>query len=452
MAISKLKGEILASNLTRNGVDLAFETNLLYFDVTNDRIGINTSTPSTSLDVIGNVQISTTLNVIGASTLATAKVSNLTSGRVVTAGFVGELEDSALLTFNGTILGIANISAPSGDLTITAPGNINLTADSDTSGGGLVDITGTDGLNIPDGTTVERPTTGLTAGVIRFNTDTNAVEVYNGISWVLVGSTVTGLITQLITGDGGTVAFTLTRASSAIALLVSTNGVIQVPNVDYSTSGTTLTFSEAPLSSDTVELRFITATTSVDGIADALGTTTVKATTSQVDIEIASTNVLTIDSTAIKPKTDIIPYTNSTYDLGSTTKKWDNVYATLFTGTYADLAEMYVADEDYEPGTVVSVGGEKEITASNLFNSHSVVGVVSKNPAYLMNAEQEDGTPIALKGKVKVKIIGSVRKGDRLAPSNVDGYAVSNNQREAWSFAISLEDSNENGTVTAIIL
>jgi hypothetical protein len=452
MAISKLKGEILASNLTRNGVDLAFETNLLYFDVTNDRIGINTSTPSTSLDVIGNVQISTTLNVTGASTLATAKVTDLTAGGIVISGTLGELESDAELTYNSTTntLGVPNISAPSGNLTITAPGNINLTADSDTSGGGLVDITGTDGLNIPDGTTAERPTIGLTAGVIRFNSDVGNLEVYNGAGWIDVGPT--GLINQVITGDGSTVAFTLTRASSAIALLVSTNGVIQVPNVDYSTSGTTLTFSEAPLSSDTVELRFISATTNVGGIADALGTTTVFASTSQIDVEITSTNVLTIDSTAIKPKTDIIPYANSTYDLGSTTKKWDNVYATLFTGSYADLAEMYVADEDYEPGTVVSVGGEKEITASNLFNSHSVVGVVSENPAYLMNAEQEDGTPIALKGKVKVKIIGSVRKGDRLAPSNVDGYAVSNNQREAWSFAISLEDSNENSAVTAIIL
>ena len=51
MAIGRISGSVLKSNLTRNGVDLAIETNLLYLDVTNSRIGIGTSEPSTTLQV-----------------------------------------------------------------------------------------------------------------------------------------------------------------------------------------------------------------------------------------------------------------------------------------------------------------------------------------------------------------------------------------------------------------
>ena len=55
MAIGRISGSVLKSNLTRNGVDLAFETNLLYLDVTNSRVGIGTSEPATALDVSGTV-------------------------------------------------------------------------------------------------------------------------------------------------------------------------------------------------------------------------------------------------------------------------------------------------------------------------------------------------------------------------------------------------------------
>lgn len=135
--------------------------------------------------------------------------------------------------------------------------------------------------------------------------------------------------------------------------------------------------------------------------------------------------------------------------------------AGIFSGTatnarYADLAEKYLADAEYEIGTVISVGGEAEVTASNITNQHSVLGVVSGKPAYLMNSELEDGTTIALKGRVPVKVIGPVKKGDRLAPSMEAGLATVKNEKDAWSFAIALEDASgtpENpGMVEAVIL
>jgi len=106
------------------------------------------------------------------------------------------------------------------------------------------------------------------------------------------------------------------------------------------------------------------------------------------------------------------------------------MYANIFDGTatrslYADLAENYTADDNYEIGTVVIFGGDKEVTTTQLSEDTRVAGVVSDKPAYLMNSAQEGGTPIALQGRVKVKVTGMCRKGDMLVTSSVRGHASS---------------------------
>jgi hypothetical protein len=123
------------------------------------------------------------------------------------------------------------------------------------------------------------------------------------------------------------------------------------------------------------------------------------------------------------------------------------VKGTYFVGTatsanYADLAEKYLADADYEVGTVVAVGGEKEVTASKW--GDRAIGAVSANPAYMMNAELEGGTFIALKGRVPVKVVGAVRKGQRMVAGN-DGTAVAAVPHANDVFAIALESSDEVG-------
>jgi len=94
---------------------------------------------------------------------------------------------------------------------------------------------------------------------------------------------------------------------------------------------------------------------------------------------------------------------------------------------YADLAEKYEADADYEPGTVVIFGGEKEITVTQGPESAKVAGVISTNPAYMMNADA-DGIYVALRGRVPCKVIGKVKKGDVLVTSSTPGYAQSSTQ------------------------
>lgn len=133
-----------------------------------------------------------------------------------------------------------------------------------------------------------------------------------------------------------------------------------------------------------------------------------------------------------------------------------NIYANIFEGTatsaqFADLAEKYLTDKEYEVGTVVAVGGDKEVTATTW--GDRAIGVVSGNPAFMMNKDLEGGTYIALKGRVPVKVTGAVRKGQRLVAGN-NGTAVAAVPHANDVFAIALESSDDTGVklVEAIVL
>ena len=166
----------------------------------------------------------------------------------------------------------------------------------------------------------------------------------------------------------------------------------------------------------------------------AIGANTGKTTAGQVGIITADTASASSVVPAIFSSTGIVPDTDNTYDIGSATKKYKDVYATLFRGTatesyYADLAENYLADAEYAPGTVVEFGGEAEVTQSTTHGTHRVAGVVSTNPAHLMNShcEGEHVVAVALQGRVPCNVIGKVAKGDMLVASNIPGYAIVNN-------------------------
>jgi hypothetical protein len=124
-----------------------------------------------------------------------------------------------------------------------------------------------------------------------------------------------------------------------------------------------------------------------------------------------------------------------------------NITANQFNGVatsakYADLAEKYLADADYEVGTVMMVGGEKEVTASQ--KGYRAVGVVSGKPAFRMNEDLVGGTFVALKGRVPVKTLGKVKKGDRLvAVNNGCAQVLSMSTTADCVFAIALESSDD---------
>jgi len=106
-------------------------------------------------------------------------------------------------------------------------------------------------------------------------------------------------------------------------------------------------------------------------------------------------------------------------------------HGTATSAEYADLAEMYTTDAAYEPGTVVKIGGEAEVTQTTEAFDPEVFGVVSTDPAYLMNS-QTTGVAVALEGRVPCKVIGQVRKGQRLVSSEEPGVAraVSDYERQ----------------------
>jgi hypothetical protein len=131
---------------------------------------------------------------------------------------------------------------------------------------------------------------------------------------------------------------------------------------------------------------------------------------------------------------NIIPDGNGTRNLGASGSRWNTVYGNTLSGVattakYADLAENYVGDEAYEPGTVVVFGGEAEVTTTTTKGDRRVAGVVSTDPGFLMNSELDtvNTVAIALQGRVPCKVIGSVFKGDMLVASAIPGYAMVDN-------------------------
>jgi len=91
---------------------------------------------------------------------------------------------------------------------------------------------------------------------------------------------------------------------------------------------------------------------------------------------------------------------------------------------YSDIAERYLADKEYAPGTVVKIGGEKEITATTRSADPDVFGVISTQPAYVLNSGEEGlYLPVVLVGRIPVRVVGPVTKGSRMIASNVPGVA-----------------------------
>jgi len=145
----------------------------------------------------------------------------------------------------------------------------------------------------------------------------------------------------------------------------------------------------------------------------------------------------------------IVPSANLTHNLGSTTAWWNNVYGVSVQAKYADLAEHYVADADYPAGTVVVFGGEKEITISTQSHDTAVAGIISTNPAYLMNAAVA-GLPVALQGRVPCRVQGPVKKGDVLVTGTTPGVAqrIGINWQPGCVLGKALETINTNNIQT----
>ena len=424
-----------------------------------------TLTDGTASITSGAVTGVTTLATSGEATLASAIVSDLTAGRVTYAGTSGALVDEAGFEYNastdtlsavnvtssgtntvgtltdgtatltaGALTGVTtatvdNITINGDDITTSgaaltlneAGGDMDLRVESSNNANMLVVDAGadqvmigtatstsgatfkvgaTDSMMLPVGTTAQRPTGA--AGMIRYNSSTDQVEgwdVSEAQFKALGVPAFTVIASQTFNGDDTTTAFTLSEAQTTASCIVSINGVVQLPTTAYAVSSTTLTFTEAPATGDVIEVRKITTTTTVASLANG---------DNSVIVETGSS---TINMTG-----DTIPSADATYDLGSASNGWQTIYGEATSAQYADLAEKYEADADYEPGTVVHFGGEKEVTECDQDHCTKVAGVVSTAPGYRMNdgLEAEHVAMVALTGRVPCKVTGPVAKGDMM--------------------------------------
>jgi hypothetical protein len=116
-------------------------------------------------------------------------------------------------------------------------------------------------------------------------------------------------------------------------------------------------------------------------------------------------------------------------NIGSTSNYFNTVFAKATSAQYADVAERYQADAFYDPGTVIVFGGDNEVTQSTQSHDPRIAGVVSTNPAYLMNSgdDRVNSTMVALLGRVPCRVVGTIRKGDLLTSSHIPGVAAKYN-------------------------
>lgn len=149
----------------------------------------------------------------------------------------------------------------------------------------------------------------------------------------------------------------------------------------------------------------------------------------------------------------ITPNANATVNLGSTTAWFNNIYGVSTQARYADLAEIYSSDQDYQPGTVVVFGADTEVTISTSLADNRVAGVVSTNPAYLMNSGAS-GVAVALTGRVPCHVVGQIKRGDMLVTSAIPGVATSTANPQIGTVigkALENYDNNEVGVIEVVV-
>jgi hypothetical protein len=269
--------------------------------------------------------------------------------------------------------------------------------------------------------------------------------------------TTSGTVT--VANDGGVIV----GVDSDLTISVDSGGAI----ISNATQDTDITF-KVNDGGSTITMMTIDGSTSRIGIGtttpstklDISGTTTSTAfagpLTGNVTGNISSTGANTMATLTMTDKMvtqEIEPDLDDTYDIGTSSKGYSTVHAKATSAQYADLAEIYETDTQYEIGTVVVFGGSKEITVSDQKYDTRIAGVISENPAYIMNSKSE-GQPVALAGKVKCKVHGTITKGSMLVSSGETGCATSSYYPPVGSVigkALEDYDSSEIGTINIVV-
>lgn len=249
-------------------------------------------------------------------------------------------------------------------------------------------------------------------GEITVDTTNKVVRVHDGSTaggFTLAGLSASGTISnKTINLSNNTLTGTLAQFNAALSddNFASLTGAETLTNKTINLTNNTLSGNIAQFNAALSDDNFAT----LSG-AESLSNKTLVSPTFSGDLNITGS---------------IIPSANLTYDLGSTTRYWNNIYGVASQARYADLAENYVADNNYDVGTVLIFGGSNEVTISTISHDNRVAGVVSTQPAYLMNSALHGNNVVALalQGRVPCRVKGPVSKGTLVVSSNDPGVAI----------------------------
>jgi hypothetical protein len=149
---------------------------------------------------------------------------------------------------------------------------------------------------------------------------------------------------------------------------------------------------------------------------------------------------------------------NATANIGNASNYFNRLFAQATTALYADLAEVYRADAQYPPGTVLVFGGNQEVTTSTVSHDAKIAGIVSTNPAHVMNSglQSEFTVEVGLIGRVPCRVIGPIEAGDQVVSSNRAGIAERLDQARYRSGmiigkALQSYSSTEPGTIEVVV-
>jgi len=272
------------------------------------------------------------------------------------------------------------------------------------------------------------------AGQVNFAATANAVagaNVSGTVALASVAGTVSGAAQANITSVG--TLSSLTVSANVSAGNVNATGKVFAPTIE----GTEVVTGTGGLSMPSGGNIAGNGSVNLTGIANIAGTGSI----SGFGISASSVDTTTITATALT--------SGANTTAGSITGNWSLTAGSKLEATYADLAEYYNGEEVYEPGTVVCFGGSKEVHVSDEKGSRRVAGIVSTNPAYVMNSECP-GIPVAvaLQGRVPCKVTGSCQKGDVMVSDGQGGatawYHVATIMHPGMTLGKAIEDKTNN--------
>jgi len=340
------------------------------------------------------------------------------SGSGIDADLLDGRNSSTSNTVNTVVHRDSSGNFSAGTITATLVGNVtgNLTGNvTGTVSGNATNVDGTVAINNggTGATTAANARTNLGLG-------TMATQASNSVS--ITGGSIAG-ITDLAIADGGTGASTVAQARTNLGLVLGSD--IQ------------------PFSNNLTALAAIT--THGLFVKDSAGTAITRAIAAGPSIVVTNGDGVSGNPSISLSNTPevfsiIKKGTNGDGNIGQTGNRFGTIFGTATTAQYADLAEKYTTDVEYEAGTVLAVAINGNAEATQTWQSgQRVLGVISTNPAFLMN-DETDGQAIALRGRVPVKVVGPIRKGQPLI-CNQDGKGMYGDTSN--SFAIALETNED---------